>query len=202
MNPSTSHFTTYLKENAGMTDGEAHGLRANFNAQKVSKGDFLLEEGKVCTYTFFVEKGLLRMYSIDSHGKEHLIQFAPENWFIGDRSSIYFNKASVFYIEAVEDSEIVVLTSDFTCQAASVNTIYTKYNETLLHKHAHFMQKRINLLLGATAEERYLDFIKLYPDLLLRVPQWMIASYLGITPESLSRVRKELTKRNFKPLQK
>jgi CRP-like cAMP-binding protein len=68
-----------------------------------------------------------------------------------------------------------------------------------LQNHIRQLQKRINLLLGASAEKRYLDFISLYPDLTLRVPQWMIASYLGITPESLSRVRKELAKRNFKP---
>lgn len=193
-------FTTYLKENGGLSNDEIISLQSNINPKTVEKGEFLLEAGKVCSSTFFVEKGLLRMYSIDSNGKEHLIQFAPEKWFIGDRSSIYFSKASAFYIEAVEDSQLVVLTPDFMCQAASLSAVYVKYNETLLHKHAHFMQKRINLLLGATAEERYLDFIKLYPDLLLRVPQWMIASYLGITPESLSRVRKELARRNFQPL--
>ncbi|MPT33677.1 MAG: Crp/Fnr family transcriptional regulator, partial [Flavobacterium sp.] len=73
------------------------------------------------------------------------------------------------------------------------------FNEKALQNHIRHLQKRINLLLAATAEQRYLDFIKLYPDVTLRVPQWMIASYLGITPESLSRVRKELAKRNFKP---
>lgn len=194
---NTSLFSNYLKENVGMAQEEITRLQPEIKSKHVPKSTFLLEAGNVCTQTFFVEKGLLRMYSSDKNGKEHIIQFAPENWFVGDRSSVYFNKASVFFIEAVEDSQIVVLQPDFTCQAAAVSAIYSKYNDTLLHKHAHFMQRRINLLLGATAEERYLDFIKLYPDLLLRVPQWMVASYLGITPESLSRVRKELARKNF-----
>lgn len=80
---------------------------------------------------------------------------------------------------------------------SKVSTDFTKNNTQALHNHIRNLQNRINMLLGATAEERYLQFIKMYPDILLRVPQWMIASYLGITPESLSRVRKELTKKNF-----
>ena len=72
-------------------------------------------------------------------------------------------------------------------------------NDLLLQKHIRNLQNRVNSLLADTAEERYMTFIKMYPDILLRAPQWMVASYLGITPESLSRVRKELSKKNFMP---
>jgi CRP-like cAMP-binding protein len=146
-----------------------------------------------------VEKGLLRSYVLEEDGKEHVIQFAPENWFIVDRSSVYFNDPSESYIEAIEDTEVVFIGEDFMCHAAEVSPDFGRYNDKLLHNHIRQLQKRITLLLSATAEKRYLSFIEMYPDLLLRVPQWMIASYLGITPESLSRVRKELAHKNFKP---
>ena len=168
-----------------------------YETKKVAKHEFLLREGEVCTGTYFVEKGLLRMYSIDKNGKEHIIQFAPEKWLISDRSSLHFNEKSQYYIEAVEDSEILILKNDFftTINQHFPNT--TENNDLLLQKHIRNLQNRVNSLLAHTAEERYLDFIKMYPDILQRVPQWMVASYLGITPESLSRVRKELARKNF-----
>lgn len=168
-----------------------------YEFKKVAKTEFLLRQGEVCHDTYFVEKGLLRMYSIDKNGKEHIIQFAPEKWLIGDRSSLFFNEKSSYYIEAVEDSEILLLKNDFF---TTLNDIYPQTlerNELLLQKHIRNLQNRVNSLLADTAEERYMNFIKMYPDILQRVPQWMVASYLGITPESLSRVRKELARKNF-----
>lgn len=170
-----------------------------YESRKVLKNELLLQAGEVCNGTYFVEKGLLRMYSIDKNGKEHIIQFAPEKWLISDRSSLYFNEKSNYYIEAVEESEILVLTKDFF---ANINLEFpntVENNDLLLQKHIRNLQNRVNSLLSDTAEERYMSFIKMYPDILLRVPQWMVASYLGITPESLSRVRKELARKNFQP---
>lgn len=198
--PMFEKFKTYLMEKAGVSPEEFRKLYAGLKATTVPKGEFLLKEGDVCQQAFFVEAGLLRAFNIDETGKEHLIQFAPENWFISDRSSMYFNTPSDLYIEAIEETQVVFLDPGFTERAAQISPSFRQYNEKLLQNHILHLQKRVNLLLGATAEKRYLDFVHLYPDLLLRVPQWMIASYLGITPESLSRVRKELAKRNFKPL--
>lgn len=145
---------------------------------------------------FFVEKGLLRFYSISGDGKEHIIHFAPESWIIGDRGGIFFNEPSVFYIDAIENSEVVLLDEEFSLKAGRLSASYQRFSSRALQNHVRHLQLRINLLLGATAEDRYLDFLKLYPDLTLRVPQWMIASFLGITPESLSRVRRELVRRH------
>ncbi len=191
-------FLVYLTKTAGLTQEEAIQISKDLKHLKVEKGSLLLKPGDPCHHSFFVEKGLLRSFMLDESGKEHVIQFAPENWFIMDRSSVYFNDVSESYIEAIETSEIVFIGEDFMCHAAEVSSAFRRYNDKLLHNHIRQLQKRINLLLGATAEKRYLSFIGMYPDLLLRVPQWMIASYLGITPESLSRVRKELAKKNFK----
>ncbi len=170
-----------------------------YEAKKVQKNQFLLQYGEICRYIYFVEKGLLKMYSIDKNGKEHIIQFAPESWLISDRSSLYFNEKSVYYIEAVEDSEILMLPPDFINRVTEGFPNSLEQSDILLQKHIKSLQDRINSLLAETAEERYMKFITMYPDLLLRVPQWMIASYLGITPESLSRVRKELARKNFVP---
>lgn len=189
-------FTTFLKTNAGVSAEQLIQLGKNILQRNVSKGAYLLNKGDICKQSFYVEKGLLRFYSIDQFGKEHIIQFAPEGWFISDRSSIYFNEPSEYYIDAIEDSKVISLDDQFMCSVSEVSPAFAKHNEQLLQKHIRHLQKRINLLIGATAEERYVDFIKSYPDLTQRVPQWMIASYLGITPESLSRVRKELVKKS------
>lgn len=167
--------------------------------RKFEKGQILLSKGDLCKHTFFVEKGLLRFYSLDEAGKEHIVQFGCEDWFVSDRGSAYFNQASNYYIDAIEDSEVAMLDINFIEKASEISPEFRTYNEYLLQNHIRQLQNRINLLIGASAEARYLEFIKLYPNLTLRVPQWMIASYLGITPESLSRVRKELAKRNFRP---
>lgn len=192
-----SNINNYLAKVFEVPAEKVNMCSIQYELKKVSKHEMLLQEGEVCRNTFFVEKGLLRMYSIDKNGKEHVIQFAPENWLIGDRSSLYFNEKSRYYIEAVEESEVLFLQPDFFSKLLEEFPNTIEKNDLIIQKHVKSLQDRINSLLGETAEERYLKFIKMYPDLLLRVPQWMIASYLGITPESLSRVRKELAKKNF-----
>lgn len=192
------NFKSYLQTRAQVTDEQFGLLTEKLKVEQIQKGTILLRQGEICKHSFFVEKGLLRSFTIDNTGKEHIIQFASENWIIADRSSTFFNEPSDLYIDAIEDTNIVFIDQDFVNLASEISTSFRQYNEKLLQNHIRHLQKRINLLLGAAAEQRYLDFIKLYPDLTLRVPQWMIASYLGITPESLSRVRKELARKNFK----
>lgn len=180
-----------------MTEAQYHQLAPVLNFRTYQKDAVLLREGEICKNIFFVENGLLRSFSINETGKEHIIQFAPEDWFMSDRNSNYLNAPSDFCITAVEDSKVVLIGPEFLKLASDISPQFREYNELLLQNHILHLQKRVNLLLSASAETRYLEFIDLYPDLTLRVPQWMIASYLGITPESLSRVRKELATRNF-----
>lgn len=192
-------FKTYFQSKTNLTDEQFESITDTLQFKKVEKGSILLQQGDVCHHSFFISKGLLRSYTIDETGKAHIIQFAPENWIISDRSSSYFNEPSELYIDAIEDTEIVFIDKNFIDAAAGISASFRQQDTIALHNHIRQLQKRINLLLGATAEQRYLDFITIYPNLTLRIPQWMIASYLGITPETLSRVRKELAKRNFKP---
>ena len=191
-------LTTYLTSNLDIDHNMIEELLVHCKIKQVLKGDFLLRQGEKCTHSFFVEKGLLKQYSIDNKGKEHIIQFAPENWFITDRESVYFGNSSSYFIEAIENTDVFVLDENLILQLSRLNPSFLEFNNRLLHNHIRNLQKRITLLMSATAEERYLDFIKIYPDLTLRAPQILIASYLGITPESLSRVRKELAYQNYK----
>lgn len=197
-NIESENFRNYLINKGGLTLPEFDQLTSTLQSKKVSKGHMFLREGEVCQHSFFVENGLLRSFTVDESGKEHIIQFAPENWFVSDRSSIFFNEPSDLFIEAIEDSTVVFINKDFMIKASELSTAFREYNERLLQNNIRHLQKRVNQLLSASAENRYLNFIQLYPDLLLKVPQWMIASYLGITPESLSRVRKDIATKNFK----
>ena len=188
----------YLSKILGVPKENVLKCSQFYTFKKVKKGNFLLREGEICKDIFFVEKGILRMYSVDINGKEHIVQFAPENWLISDRSSVFFEENSHYYIDATEDAEVWVLKDEFFTEMQIKYPETNINNKRLLNKHIKNLQDRINSLLSDSAEERYMKFIKMYPDIMLRVPQWMVASYLGITPESLSRVRKELAKKNFR----
>lgn len=191
-------FKTYLQKRTQISDGQFAEISATLKVKDVKKGTILLTQGDICSEMYFVAEGMLRSFTVDTVGKEHIVQFSPENWWTGDRNSFYYNEPSLFSIDAVEPSSVVVLTPDFFERSLSLSADFHRFNTLALHNSIRYMQRRIVSLLSATAEERYLEFIKLYPSLNLRVPQWMIATYLGITPESLSRVRKELARRNFR----
>lgn len=195
----TPNFKHYLIAKGGLTEQEYAKIAPLVKTRAVAKGSVLLKQGDVCSHFFFVEEGLLRFYALNEDGKENILQFATENWIVSDRGSFYFQEPSTYYIDAVEDTLVVLLDDGFISQTAKVSPNFRTNNERLLQNHIRHLYKRISLLLGASAKTRYLDFINLHPDITLRVPQWMIASYLGITPESLSRVRKGLAKENFKP---
>lgn len=191
-------LTTYLTSNVGIKEDVISQLAPFCKTKKVKKGTYLLRQGEFCNQSFFVESGLLRLFSIDEKGKEHILQFAPESWFITERESVFFNQPSNYFIQALEDSELLLIDEKLILDLSIAAPSFIAFNNKLLHNHIRHLQKRIQQLLSASAEERYLDFIKMYPDILLRVPQIMVASYLGITAESLSRIRKELAQKNFK----
>ncbi|MBS1951053.1 MAG: cAMP-binding protein [Cytophagales bacterium] len=190
------NFRAYFTSKAEITDEQYVKITADLKTKVYKPQQYLLRKDEMCNHTFFVEKGLLRSYSVDETGKEHVIQFAPENWFISDRSSACFNEPSEYFIDAIEETRVVFVDQQFIQRLSAQSESFRNYNDFILHNHIRFLYKRINMLISHSAEIRYLSFIKLYPDLMLRVPQWMIASYLGITPESLSRVRKDLAKRH------
>jgi CRP-like cAMP-binding protein len=147
----------------------------------VKKGEILQRKGELNTKAYRVQSGLLRSYSIDEKGKEHIYMFAPENWIMGDNC-----KPTVpcdLYIDVLENSVVSVIEKDVAQQNSSFDVLFKRHE---------VLQRRIIMLMSFSALERYQHFIETYPDIIQRVPQRMIASYLGITPEALSRVRKSL----------
>ena len=198
IDPLLETFKSYLQNKVAITDEQFSLISDRLKVKSFDKNEMMLMKGEVSAHGYFVLSGLLRSYSIDSKGKTHIIQFAPEQWWLTERNGMLFNEASDFFIDAIEATKAVIVPKGFMNDAAVHVPCMYDLNNNMLNNSIRFMQKRINMLLSATAEERYLDFIKLYPNLTLRVPQWMIASYLGITPESLSRVRKDLAHRHFR----
>ncbi len=163
--------------------------------KKVLKGEILLSFGEIASFTYKVESGCLKSYVIDNAGKEHILQFAPEDWLIGDMDSATNRKPSVIFIEAIEDSEVsFIATSDFEDLHDLDKDLLIKMS-VKLRNNLIATNKRIIGLLSATAKERYLEFIKTYPTLVQRLPLKLIASYIGITPEYLSDMRRKMAKR-------
>lgn len=145
---------------------------------KVKKGEILQQSGQLNTKVYFVKSGLLRSYTIDEKGKEHIFMFAPENWIISD--STLGEQPSELYIDVLEDAVIKIKEKNFEDD---------KIDVTALMKRMAVLQKRILMLMSSSAIERYEHFRETYPQIIQRVPQKMIASYLGITPEALSKVK-------------
>lgn len=182
-------FTEYLVSHSGATDEDVARILFFAIQKKLRKKQYLLQQGDVCRYNCFIEKGLMRTYSVDDKGTEHIIRFAAENWWISDRESLETGNPSRFCIDAIEDSELVLFEKhDFERLCEEVPSLQ-KMVSSILNRSFIANQNRIHETISSTADERYQSFVKRYPQFALRVPQAMIASYLGIKPETLSRLR-------------
>ena len=174
---------------------EIISLDSEENTSHFNKGDILQREGENCSNTFFVKKGLLRSYTIDEKGKEHIFTFAPENWVIADIESQEFNQPAKLFIDCVEESEVIILDRSLLIKS-ELNIDQLKNSVNLLSRRVAVLQRRVIMLMSASAKERYELFLETYPNIPNRVPQRMIASYLGITPQALSTIRGEMTRKN------
>jgi CRP-like cAMP-binding protein len=156
---------------------------------------FLQRAGTVPKYSAFVARGCLRRYVIDAQGREHIVQFAPETWWIADTSSLVNGTPSQYFIDALEDSDLLLI--DPPSHESIVQKVpgYADAFRKGLQKHAAARDERIVSNLSASAEERYLAFLQTYPSIAARVPQRMLASYLGVSPETVSRIRRKLSGR-------
>lgn len=149
---------------------------------KVKKGQLIQRQGDLDSKVYKVESGLLRSYSVDDKGKEHIYMFAPENWIIADNCET--STPCNLFIDALEDSVLLISRKEEEILNANVKSLV---------KRLAVLQDRILGLMSSPAIERYKKFLETYPAITQRVPQRMVASYLGITPEALSRVRKEIS---------
>jgi len=182
-------FRKYIEGRISLTEEQYGRLQTFCIIKKLRKKQYLLQEGDTWKYHAFITKGCMRTYSIDEKGLEHIIYFGIENWWIGDKESLTFNQPSKYNIDAVEDSEVVLFTDpNFNLACKEIPAFNDMINNILQRSFAN-SQSRIQAAISYTAEEKYLNFLNKYPGFATRIPQSMIASYLGITPETLSRVR-------------
>lgn len=177
-----------------LNEGEKNFFTSLLKVKKLRKRQFLLQEGEVGRYQYFIKKGCLRTYTIDDKGQEHIIQFAIEDWWTGDMYSFLTQTPAKLNIEAIEDSEL------FCIDNPSLEILYHKvpkferFFRLLLQNAFIANQSRIIESMSLTADERYCKFIERYPAMERRLPLKHIASYLGITAESLSRIRNRYVK--------
>ena len=165
-------------------------IKSLFIPANMKKGEFLVRESEIPKYGAFVCHGLLRSYLIDDNGKEHILQFAPENWWISVKPGASEQTSTVF-IDAVEDSELLLIDAAGHLTMLEKVAGYAALFHSGIQKRGEAKEKRIVNTLIATAAERYHDFLRTYPTIAQRVPQHMVASYLGITPETISRIRRK-----------
>jgi len=186
---------THIDKRVNLTDEEFAAIFKFFIPKKLRKRQFLLNEGEVCKHIGFVNSGCLRQYTIDSKGAEHIIQFAIEDWWVSDLNSFLSGKPATDNIDALEDSEVLLLEKSARDELLNSCPKMEKFFRILIEANHVATNERISDSLSTSAEERYLNFIKTYPKIFEQVPQNQVASYLGITPQSLSRIRKELTQK-------
>jgi len=183
-----------LEEKIKLTEEEKKLSHSFFIPKKLRKKQYLLQEGDVCKYVAFVEKGLLRSYTINDKGQEHINQFAFEGWWIADQFSFLTGEPSKYNIEAMEDCELLLLSKSSEDEMLEKIPKFERYFRILLQNNLIATQKRLVSSLSQTAEERYSELIQDCPTTLPhRIPQHMLASFLGITPETLSRIRRQIT---------
>ena len=191
-------FAQYFKGDSDAVSAELNALLEQLKTIQVKKGDTLQRKGDDAKHAYFVTRGLLRSFTIDVKGKEHIFMFAPEGWIISDVQSTAMQSPAVLSIDALEDSEVQVIRADIFEELVNKHMgshpDFAKIELNRLLRRIAVLQKRVLLLLSATATERYQEFIATYPSLQQRVSQRHIASYLGITPEALSRLRVEIIK--------
>jgi CRP-like cAMP-binding protein len=185
----------YLRARAAFSQDELAFMATVFHPRALHPGEFFQRAGDVSTHAAFVASGCLRSYVIDAKGKEHIVQFAPENWWLSDPISLMSGTPSQYFIDAVEETMLLIIDTPSHERVIDRVPGYAAAFRTGLQRHAAAKDQRIVRSLSTSAEERYEEFVKMYPSIALRVPQWMLASYLGVSPETLSRVRKSRSRR-------
>ncbi|MEI6695657.1 MAG: Crp/Fnr family transcriptional regulator [Bacteroidota bacterium] len=181
----------HLKKFIDLSESEVDIVKKYIETIQLKKREFVLQESKVCRKLFFVEKGCLRMFFINKKGSEQITQFALESWWISDYQSFMNNTVSDYYIQSIEASTIVSIDSENLDSLLIELPQLEKYFRRMMQKTIAQTQLRSKLMYEMTKEEFYFHFSTSFPEFMMRVPQYMIASYLGLSPEYMSELRKK-----------
>jgi CRP-like cAMP-binding protein len=176
-----------------LTDEEKEFIKNYLTVKKIRKRQYLLQEGDVCKSVAFVEKGAMRLYRVNEDGSEHIVWFALEGAFMTDLYSFLTNEPSIYNIDAIEDSELVMITRSASDELRKRSPKYQEYIFQATSEAYIQLEKRITSTITLNLEERYKELTTVYPDIIQRLPQHMIASYMGLNPETLSRVRRRIS---------
>jgi CRP-like cAMP-binding protein len=178
-----------------LTAGEMELIKNAFVWKKIRKRQYLLQEGEVCKYLAFIVKGAMRQYRVDDKGAEHTIALSIENWWAGDRESFSMLKPSTYNIDAWQDTDALLVKKPELMNLLKQIPAMVDMKRKLGEGNLTATQRRLDALISSPAEKRLVDFENTYPELLQRFPQHIIASYLGVTKETLSRIRRQLVEK-------
>jgi len=188
-------FFDYIQQISGklLSEEDKHLLMAHFKPRKLRKRQYFLQEGDVCKYIGFIVKGSARTFTVNEKGHEHILKLSVENWWLTDFESFYLLTPSRFNIEALEELEILQSTNAEIEEFLKHIPAFLAMSNVISQNNTIAAQKRMQAI-SYSAEERYEELIQNYPHFLQRFPQNMIASYLGLSSETLSRIRKKSLK--------
>ena len=179
----------YVSRYVTLDEEEIAYFASFLRIKKLRKKQFLVQPGFVCTHKSYVIKGALRAFYMDQEGKDHTMAFAIEDWWISDYSSLIYQEPATLFVEALEDCTLIQIS--YEAEQTFLNKLpkMEKFERIITQRSLAFQQKRLSSNLSKTAEERYHEFVNKYPALVNRVPQYMLASYLGFSTEYLSKIR-------------
>ncbi|GAA4323191.1 Crp/Fnr family transcriptional regulator [Mucilaginibacter gynuensis] len=189
-------FFDYIQQISGklLSDDDKHLLMEHFKPKKLRKRQYFLQEGDVCKYIGFIVKGSARTFTVDEKGHEHTLKLSLENWWLADFESFYLLTPSRFNIEALENLEVLQSTNAQIEEFLKRIPAFSAMSNLISQNYTIANQKRVQAAMSYTAEERYEELISSYPQFIQRFPQNIIASYLGLSRETLSRIRKNFSK--------
>ena len=179
-----------------LTENQANIVGEKLKKQTVSKGQTILNAGQSTLYKYYVYSGCLRTYFLDDEGKEHTIQFAVKDWWISDYTAFYSGKKSILHIECIQNAEIYKLSKENLEKLYLEVPLVERYFRIKMESFFASFQRRIISELAMSGTEKYLAFLKTYPQIEKNIKNYHLASYLGITTESLSRIRNDVLKSN------
>jgi CRP-like cAMP-binding protein len=190
------NINAYVLKCINLSAGELECFNSILEYKVIPKKTMLLQAGNVCNFEAYVNKGCIREYYIDSNGAEVTLQFAVEDWWVSDITSFQDQKVSNMYIETLEDCELLILSRESKEQLLAEVPKLERMFRLMIQRHLSVIQSRLFKTITHTGMEKYLEFMKRYPSIPQRVPQHYIASYLGISPEFLSKLRTKHLKNN------